>query len=106
MLRSAVEATLGLTTKSDGIQMVKCWKNGEVEKVIDYCLVDTRAIKALHEHGREHGHVFYAPDEGGEQRRLEVNWTRPSTAKDWNFLRSRCLTGDGDPASFVLNALD
>jgi len=74
MLWSAVEATLGLTTESDGIQMVKCWKNGEIEKVIDHCSSVTRGIKALHEYGREHGHVFYSPDEDGERLRLEVKW--------------------------------
>jgi len=74
MLWSAVEATLGLTSESDGIQMVTCWKNGEIEKVIDHCTSVTRAIKSLHEYGREHGHVFYSPDEDGERHRLEVDW--------------------------------
>ena len=48
------EGTLGVQKSGDGLQAVRWWQEGEVEKVKAYCLDDVKITKRIFDHAREH----------------------------------------------------
>lgn len=58
-LDSIAKATLGKGKSAHGLQAVEWWKNGEVEKVKQYCLEDVKITKELYDYAKEHGILKY-----------------------------------------------
>ncbi|PIT91326.1 hypothetical protein COU17_00845 [Candidatus Kaiserbacteria bacterium CG10_big_fil_rev_8_21_14_0_10_49_17] len=58
-LDSVAEATLGVNKSGHGLEALKWWRNGEVEKVKQYCLDDVRITKDLYEYALKHGHLKF-----------------------------------------------
>ena len=52
-LDSVAEATLGIGKSGSGLDAVKWWKNGEIEKIKKYCLDDVRITKEVYDYARE-----------------------------------------------------
>ncbi len=48
-LDQIAEGTLGINKSGVGIEATKWWKNGEYQKVIDYCLDDVKITKEIYE---------------------------------------------------------
>ncbi len=74
MLSAVSAATLGIEPGTAGVEMVKLWKAGKVEKVVEGCCNGVLAIKALHEYGLRHGEVFFRPRNGKRRAKIAVNW--------------------------------
>jgi DEAD/DEAH box helicase domain-containing protein len=72
-LQALAEATLGVSKSADGLQSVRWFQAGELEKVIDYCRKDVEITMKLYECGRQRGHVLYW-DRQGRMRKVFVNW--------------------------------
>jgi RNase_H superfamily len=60
--------TLGVTKDGDGLDAVRWWRQGERDRVIEYCKKDVDLLIGIVAHGRMHGH-FKA---GG--RKIMVDW--------------------------------
>ena len=60
-LDSVAEATLGKNKSADGKMANVWWRQGEKQKVVDYCIDDVRITKELYEYMLKHGKVKY-PD--------------------------------------------
>lgn len=73
-LGAATAATLGVDQKGDGLEMVKLWKAGRIVPIIEHCVSTTLQIKALHEYGCEHGHIFHHREGSTENVQIDVNW--------------------------------
>lgn len=58
-LDSIAKATLGVTKTADGLQSVAWFKNGELDKVAEYCKADVDITRRVYEFGRENGFVHY-----------------------------------------------
>lgn len=58
-LDTLAEATLGRKKIGHGMESIRWWKNGEVEKVRKYCLEDVKITKELYDFAREKGHLKY-----------------------------------------------
>lgn len=58
-LQSLAEATLGKGKSGDGAKAGQWWKDGEREKVRDYCIEDVRITRALYDYALEHGALKY-----------------------------------------------
>ena len=58
-LDTLAEATLGKKKSGNGLDAVTWWRNGEVEKVIKYCLDDVRVTRELYEYMRDNKSVKY-----------------------------------------------
>ena len=58
-LDTLAEATLGKKKSGNGLEAVTWWRNGEVEKVIKYCLDDVRVTRELYEYALKNSHVKY-----------------------------------------------
>ena len=84
-LDNLAEATLGRHKIANGLEAVRWWQEGKVEKVREYCLDDVRLTKELYEYALKHGHLKYrdfsaqggsALDrDGGREIKLDTsNW--------------------------------
>lgn len=58
-LDSIAEATLGTNKSGNGLEAIGWWRNGEVQKVIDYCIDDVKITKAIYDYAIKNGHVKY-----------------------------------------------
>jgi DEAD/DEAH box helicase domain-containing protein len=72
-LDSIARATLGTAKTADGIQSVEWFRNGELEKVAEYCKSDVEITRRVHEFGRDHGFVHYY-SKLGSKLKVAVNW--------------------------------
>ena len=72
-LDSIAKATLGATKTADGIQSVKWFRDGDLDKVAEYCKADVEITRRVHEFGRDHGYVHYF-SRLGSKLKVAVNW--------------------------------
>lgn len=72
-LDSIASATLGATKTADGIKSVEWFRNGELDKVSEYCKADVDITRRVFEFGRDNGHIFYK-SRLGSKLKVEVKW--------------------------------
>lgn len=72
-LDSIAKATLGATKTADGLQSVQWFRDGELDKVAEYCKADVEITRRVYEFGREHGYVNYY-SKLGSKLKVVVNW--------------------------------
>lgn len=72
-LDSIARATLGTTKTADGIQSVVWYRNGELDKVAEYCKADVDITRRVYEFGRDNGFVHYY-SKLGSKLKVAVNW--------------------------------
>lgn len=68
------EQTLGVRKTGDGIQSVQWWREGQRDKVIQYCMHDVEILLRLVAHARQNGHVVI------DRKRVSVDWSPMRTA--------------------------
>ena len=73
-LESVAQATLGQSKSGSGMDAIRFWRNGEIEKLKKYCLEDVRITKDIYEYGAKHGELFYTPKFGTAKGRAPVHW--------------------------------
>jgi len=76
-LDSIAEATLGKNKSGHGLEAVVWWRNGETQKVIDYCIQDVKITKEVYEYAIKNKLLKYA--EGKEIKDIKLdtsNWER------------------------------
>jgi DEAD/DEAH box helicase domain-containing protein len=72
-LDTIARATLGTTKTADGVQSVEWFKNGELDKVAEYCKSDVDITRRVYEFGRDNGFVHYY-SKLGSKLKVAVNW--------------------------------
>ncbi|MBF0525688.1 MAG: DUF1998 domain-containing protein, partial [Deltaproteobacteria bacterium] len=70
------QETLGRGKTGVGLESVTWFKQGLIDKVIDYCREDVRITRDLFLFGLEHGHVLFK-NKQGRQVRIPVKWRLP-----------------------------
>ena len=83
-LDAIAEGTLGKKKIADGIQSLRWWKAGEIDKVREYCLKDVELTKQIFEYALEHGNIKYR--DLGKLREIKLNTSQ------WLLGNSRPLT--------------
>lgn len=73
-LDSVAEATLGLNKSGSGIDALRYWRNGEIDKLKAYCMDDVRITKELYEYGARHGELLFMAKFGMGKARAKVAW--------------------------------
>ena len=84
-LDAVAEGTLGEKKLGSGGQSVKWWRDGDVEKVREYCLKDVELTKRIFDYALEHGKIKYR--ELGATREIALstgNWLA-TAAKPMTF---------------------
>lgn len=72
-LDSIAKATLGAAKTADGLQSVAWFRNGELDKVAEYCKADVDITRRVYEFGRDNGFVNYY-SKLGSKLKVAVNW--------------------------------
>jgi DEAD/DEAH box helicase domain-containing protein len=72
-LDALAEATLGSSKSADGLQAIRWWRTGEMEKLFAYCELDVEITRQLYEFGQRQKYVQYRDRRRG-LRRVPVNW--------------------------------
>ncbi len=67
------EATLGKKKSGNGLEAIEWWKNGEKQKVIDYCIDDVRITKELYEYAKKNKHLKYKDYDGIRDIKLNTS---------------------------------
>lgn len=73
-LDSLAQATLGTGKSAHGLDAVRWFRAGELQKVIDYCTRDVEVTRQLYEYGRQRGYILYW-DRRGRMQKIFVNWS-------------------------------
>ncbi len=58
-LDTIAEATLGEKKSGHGLQAIEWWRNGEVQRVVNYCTQDVKVTKRVYDYARAHNKVHY-----------------------------------------------
>jgi len=66
-------ATLGERKSADGLQAVRWFRAGQLDKVIDYCRRDVEVTWLVYEFGQRNGYVQYR-DRRWRMHRVPVRW--------------------------------
>lgn len=74
-LDNIAQATLGIGKTGNGLEAITWWKNGEVDKIIEYCKADVKVTKDVYEYAFKERQLFYS--DGNEKRVI------PIESKDW-----------------------
>lgn len=79
-LNAVAGATLGAQKTGNGLESYRWWKQGEYQKVKDYCINDVKLTKDLYEYMRDNKKVQY--NDFGTPREVKLN------VKHWNDTKS------------------
>ena len=74
-LDNIAQATLGVGKTGNGLEAITWWKNGEIDKIIEYCKGDVKVTKEVYEYAMKEKKLFYT--DGTEKRIIPVE------TKDW-----------------------
>ncbi|MEW6670008.1 MAG: DEAD/DEAH box helicase [Thermodesulfobacteriota bacterium] len=66
--------TLGLRKSGDGLQALEWFKQGEMEKLTEYCRHDVEITRDLFLYGLQNGHLIYRKKQEDQRMRLLVDW--------------------------------
>ncbi len=85
-LDNVAEATLGKNKSGHGLEAITWWKQGEIQKIIDYCTDDVKITKELYEYALKNCSLKYK-DFGGKIMEIKLdtsNWEK-ITGGSMNF---------------------
>jgi DEAD/DEAH box helicase domain-containing protein len=73
-LDHVARGTLGAGKSADGLMAVEWWKQGQIQKIIDYCTQDVKVTRDVFQFGRQNGFVkIQRSDENTSQ--VNVQWS-------------------------------
>ncbi len=72
-LDDVAAATLGEGKSADGLQAVRWFRQGELQKVIDYCRRDVEVTWGVYQFGQRNGYIKYK-DRSWRDRKVPVSW--------------------------------
>lgn len=79
-LDDVAQATVGHKKSGHGLQAVEWWKQGEIQKIKDYCLQDVKVTKDVYEYGVKYGALAYEDRLGG-RRAIPVDFSQKEEKK-------------------------
>ena len=71
-LEAIARPTLGKGKSADGLQALKWYKEGKLDKIIEYCKVDVEVTRDIHLYALEKGKLHY--DSRSGIKTVELNW--------------------------------
>jgi DEAD/DEAH box helicase domain-containing protein len=73
--------TLNRRKSGDGLQALEWFRQGEVEKLIDYCRMDVELTRDLFMYGVDKGHLIYRTRQEDRRVTLRLDWTLENLLK-------------------------
>jgi len=81
-LDQLAEGTLGKHKSGHGLDAIKWWKLGEIDKIREYCLEDVKITKELYEYAMNHQKLFFKEDNMLKEIPLDTShWDKPAENK-------------------------
>lgn len=69
------EATLGKNKTGHGLDAITWWRNGELDKLVSYCIEDVRLTRDLYDYAIKNKHLKYKDLGGIRELKLDpTNW--------------------------------
>lgn len=68
------QETLKQRKTADGLQAVEWFRQGETEKLTEYCRNDVATTRDLFQYGLQNGHIIYREKQADRRVRLLVDW--------------------------------
>jgi DEAD/DEAH box helicase domain-containing protein len=75
-LDNLAATSLGAKKSADGLAAVRWYREGEIQKVLDYCQQDVRVTYELWQYGIQNGYVRYQ-DRRRVTQRVPIDWSLP-----------------------------
>jgi DEAD/DEAH box helicase domain-containing protein len=72
-LEHVARGTLGTGKSADGLMAVEWWKQGQIQKIIDYCTQDVKVTRDVFQFGRQNGFVKIQRSEENTSQ-VNVQW--------------------------------
>lgn len=76
-----VSETLNRQKSGDGLQALDWFKQGELDKLTDYCRMDVELTRDLFQYGLDKGHVLYRNKQEDRRVMLRLDWTLQNLIK-------------------------
>lgn len=83
-LDSIASATLGYGKSGHGLEAITWWKNGEIDKLIKYCIDDVKVTKEIYDYALQNGHLKYK--DGTTLKNIKLD------TKDWEKKNENAIT--------------
>lgn len=81
-LQDVAIATLGVSKSGQGLDAITWWKNGEIDKIIEYCLKDVSITRDLYNHMKTNKKVSIPDGSNTYQIDLDISdWEITDTSK-------------------------
>jgi DEAD/DEAH box helicase domain-containing protein len=62
------------------MQAVRWWKEGKIDKILDYCQEDVALTLGLYVHGRDNGYIYFQ-NKAKKLVHLPVDWSNETVSK-------------------------
>ena len=98
--------TLGKGKTAHGLQAVEWFRQGEMEKLTEYCRHDVAATRDLFQYGLQNGHVIYRKKGVDARLRLLVDWDLDRLVKETAHDRRRPFVKAGSREDVGMKAFD
>lgn len=72
-LDNLAASTFNRQKSADGLKAIAWWKQGEIEKITEYCTQDVRLTKELYEFAKENGYLLFT-NKAGQRVRIPTAW--------------------------------
>lgn len=72
-LDTLAEATLGRNKSGHGLEAITWWQNGEIDKIIKYCIEDVKITKELYDYALKNGMLKYKDFTSGKILDIKLN---------------------------------
>lgn len=85
-LDQIAEGTLGVNKSGHGLDAIKWWRDGEIEKVKKYCLDDVRITKDVYEYALKNGKLIFKEGPNLNEIKLDISgWEAPAESSALNY---------------------
>lgn len=75
------EATLGKNKTGHGLDAITWWRNGELDKLVSYCIEDVRLTRDLYDYAIKNKHLKYKDLGGIRELKLDpTNWEQTESS--------------------------
>ena len=72
-LDDLVRASLNVQKSGDGLDAIRWWRAGQLDRLFDYCQQDVDVTRRLYEFGKQNKYVMFY-DKRYKLQRVSVNW--------------------------------
>jgi len=82
-LDSVASATIGSVKSGNGLDAIRFWREGNLERLKSYCLDDVKLTKKIYEYGAENKKLYYTSKYAPSKKEARINWdiNRPENDK-------------------------